>query len=180
MAFTNILKDGERAQRKMLITVAEWGGTWEDGEYTGDSTKELLGYRTEDSSIEFNADIATSTDIHGITYSDVNKTEPQQSFDPLYVMGGSKLAEYLTQAALKNDIAKYNNVFNVYIIAAFITDGGAGATKYYTVRHKNCSIIPTSIGGDAYTNMPIEVHFSNDIDEGSVDKLTKDFVFTKA
>jgi hypothetical protein len=158
------LTEGQRAQRKKLITVAEWG----------DNIREILGTRTEDSSIEFNADIETSTDIRGITYTDVNKTEPQQTFDPFYILGGSKLGAYLTDAALKNDIDKYNNVFNIYIITAFIGTEG----KYEAIKHTGCSIIPTSIGGDSYVNMPIEVHYSNNITTGTVDKLTDEFVFT--
>lgn len=165
------LETGQRAQRKTLITVAEW--------LTGTTTtiREILGTRVEDSSIEFNADIETTTDILGITYTDVNKTEPQQTFDPFYVIGGSQLAEYLTEAALKNDIDAYNNKFNIYVIAAFKSGGTNG---YYAVKHEGCSIIPTSIGGDSYTALPIEVHYSNDITEGSVDKLASDFVFTAA
>lgn len=163
------LAEGQRAQRKLLITVAEWG--------TGSApNREILGVRTEDSSIEFNPDIETVTDILGITYTDVNKTEPQQDFDPLYIIGGSKLSAYLVDAALANDINAYNNVFNVYIISAFI--GASGS--YFTVKHEGCSIIPTSIGGDSYTSMPIEVHFSNKITKGTVDKLTSDFTFTPA
>ena len=167
MSFTNTLATGERAQRKMLITVAGW----QEG---GSEVREILGARTEDSSIEFNADIATSTDILGITYTDVNKTEPQQTFDPFYLMGGSKLGQYLTDAALKNDIQKYNGKFNIYIITAFLEDSGS----YFAVKHEGCSIIPTSMGGDSYTSMPIEAHYSNKITEGSVNKLSDDFVFT--
>ena len=165
------LSTGERAQRKTLITVAEWG--------TGATpSREILGTRTEDSSIEFNADIETSTDILGITYTDVNKTEPQQDFDPFYLLGGSELGEYLLKAALENDIAAYNNVFNIYIITAVI-DGGSGTSHAYkAVKHTGCSIIPTSVGGDSYVNMPIEVHYSNNITVGTVDKLSDDFTFT--
>jgi hypothetical protein len=61
----------ERAQRKTLITVAEWTPSG-----TTEPVREILGARTEDASIEFNADVATSTDILGTTYTDVNKTEP--------------------------------------------------------------------------------------------------------
>lgn len=159
------LNAGQRAERKTLITVAEWG----------DNNREILGTRTEDSSIEFNADIETMTDIRGITYTDVNKTEPQQDFDPFFVLGGSKLAEYLSDAALNNDIAKYNGTFTIYVISAFIGDATKG---YSTVKHSGCSIIPTSLGGDSYVSMPIEVHYSNNITAGTVDKLSDDFVFT--
>ena len=163
------LSNGERAQRKALITVAEWG----EG---STPTREILGVRVEDSSIEFNADIETITDILGITYTDVNKTEPQQTLDPSYIIGGSKLSAYLAEAALENDISKYNNTFNVYIITAFIGTEGA----YQAVKHTGCSIIPTSMGGDSYVAMPLEVHYSNNITKGTVDKLADDFTFTPA
>lgn len=158
------LSSGQRAQRKLLITVAEWG-----------EKKQILGARTEDSSIELNPEITTVTDILGITYTDVEKTEPQQSFDPMYVLGGTELHEYLTNAVLANDIDKYNGVFNIYIIAGFMGSDGA----YTCAKHTGCSIIPNSIGGDSYVNMPVEVHFSNNIEMGTVDKLDNTFKFTK-
>lgn len=164
------LAKGQRAQRKTLITVAEWKPSGE-----AEAVREILGARTEDSSIEFNPDTETTTDILGITYSDVNKTEPQQDFDPYYLLGGSKLGAYLTEAALENNIDAYNGVFNIYIIAAFIGETG----KYKCIMHEGCTILPTSIGGDSYVSMPIEVHYSNKITTGTVDKLSDDFVFTK-
>ncbi len=166
MAFASTLSNGQRAQRKLLITVAEWG----------DNKREILGTRTEDSSIEFNPDIETMTDIRGITYTDVNKTEPQQTLDPFYILGGSQLSDYLSQAAIKNDIDAYNGTFTIYIIQAWLKDGNS----YYAVKHEGCSILPTSLGGDSYTAMPIEVHLSNNITEGAVDKLSDDFAFTPA
>lgn len=165
------LNNGQRAQRKLLITVAEWFTTVGT---TETSHREILGTRTEDSSIEFNIDAETITDIRGITYTDINKTEPQQDFDPFYILGGSDLSEYLTKAALKNNIDAYNGTFNIYIITAFIGQTGS----YYAVKHQGCSIYPTAIGGDSYVNLPIEVHYSNNITEGTVDVLTDNFVFT--
>lgn len=165
------LAQGQRAQRKTLITVAEWTPAGAKAE----PVREILGARTEDSSIEFNPDTETTTDILGITYSDVNKTEPQQDFDPYYLLGGSKLGAYLAEAALENNIDAYNGVFNIYIIAAFIGETG----KYKCIEHTGCTILPTSIGGDSYVSMPIEVHYSNNIVTGTVDKLSDDFVFTK-
>ena len=170
MALT--LNTGERAQRKTLITVAEWGTG-------GTQSREILGTRTEDSSIELNADIETSTDILGITYTDVNKTEPQQDFDPYYLLGGSALGEYMLKAVLENDIAAYNNVFTIYIITAVIDSGSGTTHAYKAVKHTGCSIIPTAVGGDSYVNMPIEVHYSNNIAVGTVDKLSDDFTFTE-
>lgn len=162
------LANGQRAQRKLLITVAEWNN---GGEL---KAREILGARTEDSSIEFNPDIQTSTDILGITYTDVEKTEPQQDFDPYYVLGGSKISAYLAKAALENNIDAYNGKFDIYIISAFIGETGS----YHCVKHSGCSIFPTSIGGDSYVSMPIELHLSNNITKGTVNKLSDDFEFT--
>lgn len=178
MAITSTLTDGQRAQRKLLVTAAAWG--------TPDSTtgerpnKQILGARTEESSIEFNADIQKSTDIRGITYTDVEKTEPQQTLDPHYIMGGNAFDSYLTEAVLKNDIDKYNGVFDVYIITVWLTDGTATTSdgKFYAVKHTGCSIFPTSIGGSNYTSMPLEIHLSNNITEGTVDEIGNDFTFT--
>lgn len=161
------IPDKTRVQRKTLITVAGWveGQT---------EVREVLGARTEDSSIEFNPDIETTTDILGITYTDVNKTEPQQDFDPYMLLKNSALGDYLSQAALNNEIDKYSNCFTVYIIAAFLGSEGS----YKCIKHEGCSIIPQSMGGDSYVSMPIEVHYSNQITQGTVNKLGDDFVFS--
>ena len=214
------LPDGTRAQRKELITVAEWEdengtlykvltakpGNWDtaytnyytrsgtspnytyetvtgstaptfaEGTYYKRLSREILGRRVEDSAIEFNSETTASRDILGENYTDVDGTKPQQSFDPFNIIGGSKLAPYLTQAGLSNKFSKYNNVFTIYIIAKFIGSEGA----YYAVMHEGCSIIPNSIGGDAWVKMPIEVYYSNRITEGTVNKLADDFEFTAA
>ncbi len=205
------LDKGKRAERKTLITVAEWfeytalttePSDWAttystyyekvDGVYVAvggaeaptfaankyysrTDNREVLGTRVEDSSIELNADIETMTDILGITYTDVNKTEPQQTLDPSNVIGGSKISAYLYDAVTHNRITDYNQAFNVYIISGFMGDATNG---YEAVRHDGCSIIPTSIGGSSYVQMPLEIHFSNNITSGTVNKLADDFTFT--
>lgn len=177
MAVTNFnLKNGQRAERKLLITVAEWS--------TGTGTavqREILGTRTPDSSIEYNADIATETDVRGITYTDVNKTEPSQTFDPYTVLGGSKLGPVLDDIRRRNAVTEYSQ-FTIYVITAY--KGTAG--QYECEKHTGCTIIPTALGGDSFVNMPIEVHLSNDCNGtgkpglGTVDKLTDDFTFSPA
>ena len=158
----------QRAPRKLLITVAEW---------TDGSTqkREVLGRRTEDSSIEYNADIETTTDILGINYTDVNRTQPQQDFDPYLILGGSDLAAKLNDIRKRNAIEELSQ-FTIYVITAFV--GTAGA--YEAEKHVNCTIAYNSIGGDTNVNMPISVYFSNDITVGTVDKLSDDFEFTPA
>ena len=167
MAVTQFnLGNGQRAERKLLITVAEWTES-------GSSVREILGRRTEDSSIDYNPDIETTTDILGINYTDMNRTQPQQDFDPFTILGGSKLGALLNDIRSRNALSELNQ-FTIYVITAFAGTDGA----YRAEKHENCTIAYNSIGGDSTVNFPISVYFSNDITNGTVDKLADDFVFT--
>ena len=209
------LRTGQRAERKTLITVAEWNeytltttepddwatnymdyftrtqtsnGYVYDAVPTGDSAptwaastyytqsqeREIMGTRTEDSSIEYNADIATSTDILGNNYSDVNKTQPEQSFDPFLVLGGSKLGAFLNDIRRRNALSELDQ-FTMYIITAFIGDTTNG---FEAEKQTNCMISYDSIGGDVNVNFPVTVHYSNKTTTGKVNKLSSDFTFT--
>ena len=171
----------QKVERKYLVTVAAWG----DKTGSIEEYREILGVRTDDSSIELNADTETLTDILGITYTDVNKTEPQQDLDPFQITGGSALGKYLSNALLTNDINAYNACFTVYIVAIYDNKDITSTTPQTNataIRHEHCTILPTAIGGDLSVNMPIEVHFSNDITKGKVTlsngKLEPTFTFT--
>lgn len=161
------LSANQRAERKLLITVAEWteGST---------QVREILGRRTEDSSIDYNADIETTTDILGINYTDINRTQPQQDFDPFLILGGSALAAKLNDIRRRNAISELNQ-FTMYVITAFIGDSTNG---YAAEKQTNCTIAYNSIGGDSNVNFPISVYYSNEITTGTVDKLSDDFTFT--
>ena len=169
------LRDGQRAERKTLVTVLEWTEPTFDGDTPGtEQVRALLGTRTEDSAIEYNPDIQQSTDILGNNYTDVNKTQPSQSFDPHLILGGDRLGAYLNDIRRRNALSELTG-FKAYIITAFIgneTDG------YECERHDDCQVTYDSIGGDANVNFPYTVHFSNKITTGSVDKIAPDFVFT--
>lgn len=162
----------QKVERKLLITVAEWDNTTMGGEA---KARAILGARVEDSSIEFNPSITTSTDILGTTYTDVDKTEPQQDMD-MPLISGSALSAYLSANQLINNINAYNNCFTIYIIAAYMD--GSTSSSYYAVKHEGCSVIPTNLGGSDWINMAVEIHYSNKITPGSVDKLADDFEFT--
>lgn len=164
------LATGQRAERKTLITVVEWGSG-------GSSNREIVGTRTEDSSIEYNSDIETTTDILGNNYTDLNKTQPEQSFDPSPVIGGDKLKAKLNDIRRRNALSELQ-AFTVYIITAFIDTGTSSAHAYEAEKHDDCTITYDSIGGDVNVNFPFTIHFSNKITTGTVDKLAADFVFT--
>lgn len=161
------LSPGQRAERKLLITVAEWM----EG---NQQTREILGTRTEDSSIDYNPDIETTTDILGINYTDMNRTQPQQDFDPFLILGGSALGAKLNDIRRRNALSELSQ-FTVYIITAFVGDATNG---YAAEKHTGCTIAYNSIGGDTNVNFPISVYYSNNITTGTVDKLANDFEFT--
>ena len=168
MATAFNLKDGQKAERKQLLTVVEW--TPDEGT---EAAREILGIRTEESSIEYNPDIKQSKDILGYNYADVESTQPQQDFDPFYILGGSKLGMYLNSKRRRNALSELSS-FTVYIITAFAGKTGA----YEAEMHENCTIMYNSIGGDTSVNMPISVYYSNQLTPGTVDKLSPDFEFT--
>ena len=208
------LKPGQRAERKSLITVAEWqdangrfyvpqteqpadwttnytayytedsgsytpvtgatAPTWAANTYYTRVEREFLGTRTEDSSVEFNPDIETTTDIRGNNYTDMNKTQPQQSFDPYLVLGGSRLGPVLHDIMFRNAVSELNQ-FTMYLVASYIGDSESG---YACQKQDDCTITYDSLGGDANVNFPITVYFSNKSTNGTVDKLEDGFEFT--
>lgn len=161
------LATGQRADRKLLLTVVEWT------EGTNTTKRQILGHRIESSQVDYNHDISTLTDILGENYTDVNKSQPQQSFEPYTITGGDALAEFLNDKRRRNALSELN-VFTVYLITAFKKDDG----EYEAEKHTDCTIVYNSIGGDTKTNMPITVYFSNKLTTGTVNKLTDDFIFT--
>ena len=161
------LRTGQRAERKLLITVAEW----QEGTTP---VREFLGTRTEDSSIEYNSEIETTTDILGNNYTDMQRTQPEQTFDASPVIGGDKLKALLNDIRRRNALSELQQ-FTIYIITAFVGDATNG---YAAEKHDDCTITYDSIGGDVNVNFPYTVHFSNKITTGTVDKLADDFVFT--
>lgn len=148
--------------------------TWAASTYYTRVSRTIMGKRTPDSSIEYNVDSETSTDILGFNYTDVNKTQPQQSFDPHLILGGDKFSEKLNDIRRRNALSELQQ-FTLYIITAFIGDSTTG---YDTERHSGCTILYDSIGGEDNVNFPLTAYFSNNITLGKVDKLADDFTFT--
>ena len=149
--------EGVKATRKLLKTYVNVG--------TGE-TKDwfLVGSGVEDSSIELNPNTETLTDILGVTTTDVTKWEPEQTFEPFTVKGGSKLAFKLHEIWVdkKPELLSQFEVLVVYSYVGEETDG------YDAELQKNCTINITSIGGSAYVDMPIAISYSNDSERGTV------------
>lgn len=148
--------------------------TWAASTYYTRVNRTIMGKRTPNSSIEFNLDMETSTDILGINYTDVNKTQPSQSFDPHLILGGDKFSEKMNDIRKRNAISELSQ-FTAYIITLFVGDTTNG---YEAERHTGCTVSYDSIGGEDNVNFPITVNYSNNLTNGTVDKSGDDFTFT--
>ena len=156
------LKDGQKAERKLLVTAVNVGDSITNG--SGTPEWQIIGVGVEDSSIEYNPDAETITDILGITETTVNKLETSQTLEPMTVRGGSKLAVKLYNQIKYNRVSEFS-MYEVMQIHAYVGTDGA----YEAEVHKNCTITPQSLGGDAYVDMPIDINYSNDKVHGTVD-----------
>lgn len=170
-----LLKDNEKAQRKLLVTAVNVGDSITSS--TGTPKWQIIGVGVEDSSVEYNPDTETVTDILGITETTVNKFETSQSLDPMTVRGGSELAIKLYNQVKYQRLSEFS-MYDVMIIHAYV--GAEGA--YEAEVHKNCTLTPQSVGGDSYVDMPIDINYSNDKIHGTVDnyKYGTEITFTKA
>lgn len=159
---------GVKAARKLLMTFVDVG-TSASPEW------ELVGRGVEESAIELNPNTETVTDILGITDTSVTKWEPNQSFEPNTVKGGSKL-NFKLHELWQNKTPELLSQFDVMIVYAYI---GESKTFEAEVQH-NCTINITSIGGSAYVDMPIEISFSNDVTKGTATITNGTPTFTEA
>ena len=167
------LLDGQKAERKLLVTAVNVG------EKLGSGTPEwqIIGVGVEDSSIEYNPDTTTSTDILGITTTNINKLETSQTLEPMTVIGGSKLALKLYNQVKYGRLSELA-MYEVMQIHAYVGTEGA----YEAEGHRNCTLTPQSVGGSANVDMPINISYSNDKVHGTVDnyKYGEEVTFTEA
>ena len=172
------LADNEKAQRKLLVTAVNVGASV--ASQVGSPEWQVVGVGVEDSAIEFNPDTETITDILGITETTVNKLETSQNLEPMTIRGGSKLAVKLYNQIKYSKLSEFP-LYEVVVISAFARVGeGTTASPYaYEAEvHKNCTLTPQSIGGSSYVDMPININFSNDKIQGTVNAYTKSDTIT--
>ena len=169
------LQDGQKAERKLLVTAVNVGDSIT--ETSGSPKWQIVGVGVEDSSIEFNPDTETVTDILGITETTVNKLETSQTLDPMTVRGGSDLAIKLYNQIKYQRLSELS-MYEVMQIHAYVGTEG----NYEAEVHKNCTLTPQSIGGSSYIDMPIDINYSNDKVHGTVNayKYGETISFTKA
>lgn len=160
MAAANInLKAGQKAERKLemlFVNVADAGATSPEWE--------LEGRGVEDASIEFNHDVEQTTDILGITDTEVSPAKPAITMDPNNLRGGQKLNAKLLDIERRNATAEFG-MFDVLNVHCYL---GTANGPFTAELHKNCTVVPTSLGGSSYVGMPLDVRLSNDKELGTV------------
>ena len=130
-----------------------------------DEDWELLGYKVQDASVEFNWDEEKVTDITGKTYKTIKKSEPEMTLDGYIINKNSTFLLELSKKAIRNAYTEFadNTILTVYF---WLTKG----ETYLAKKENKCSIVPSSIGGEGNVRITPVITFSNDAVFGSVAK----------
>jgi uncharacterized protein YjdB len=136
----------------------------------------VIGYKITSSTLEFNPDVETGTDINGRNFGSVNKFEPSQTFEPHRLTAGElgSLGEKLIHYFRYRQLEKFSQ-FKCILIYGFLGPEGG---PYPADLYDTCTITPSSLGGEMWTEMPFDVTFGGDVQHGSVDKLIDEVTFT--
>ena len=144
------LANGLKADRKLEMIFVNMG--------TGETEEwELLGRGVEDASVAFNHDTNQTTDILGITDTEVSPAKPELDLDPCTIRGGQKLSAKLLDIERRNAIAELGQ-FTILHVHCFL----GTASAFTAEKHTNCTIVPQSLGGSTYVGMPMNVYLSNE------------------
>ena len=162
------VNDGLRVDRKLEIHLVNVG--------TSDAPDwEVLGRGVEDAAMAFNHDVSQVVDILGISDVDVSGAKPQLDLDPYNIRGGQKLSAKLLDIERRNAVAELS-AFEILNVHAFLGQTGSFLAEV----HKNCTIVPVSLGGSSYVGMPLNVHLSNDKTLGTASQTEGAWAFAKA
>lgn len=136
----------------------------------------VVGYKITSSTLEFNPDVETGTDINGRNFGSVNKFEPSQTFEPHRLTAGElgALGEKLVHYFRHKEMEKFSQ-FKCILIYGFL---GVAGGPYPADLYDTCTITPSSLGGEMWTEMPFDVTFGGEVQHGSTDKLIDEVNFT--
>lgn len=154
---TIMLAAGQKAERRLEMHFVNVGT-----EAAKDF--EILGRGVEDASTEFGHDASQVTDIIGITDVELSPAKPVLELDPNTIRGGQKLNAKLLDIERRNATSELG-LFEVLNVHCYL---GNTAGPFPAELHKNCSIVPQSLGGSSYVGMPMSVYLSNDKTLGTV------------
>ena len=160
MAIEKINLEKGKAKRSML---AMWVDVQRGVEAANGAVWEPLGIGTEDASITYDYDEATTTDIWDITETQVNKVNQSISFDPYYVKAGDTLQAILIDMLNREAWGELSS-FKVLVARYYLgTDG-----NYQAMTYDACTIKVQSEGGSSYVSMPIDISIGGHKTMGTV------------
>lgn len=99
------------------------------------------GVESSDLGMEWNTE--TKTDIFGKVYTSAKKPEKTQDFDSWPMKTDEAILHIWKMAVWEEDVAKVTNQ-DMLIVHKYAKKNG----KFLAKRYENCTVIPTSIGGD--------------------------------
>ena len=114
-----------------------------------------VGKRVEDSSAEYDWGEESKTDIFGKTYTTFKDPVMTQSFDPCELDAGDVAQVKIWNQSIKDhdtSAMANNDMLLVHLYAA----------ENFAERYSSCAVKPSSIGGSATVDMPIDVTFGGD------------------
>lgn len=155
--FVDTFKASEEATDVKRKFLSHWVET-DGGDY------ELLGYKVEDASVEFNWNEEKVTDITGVTYSTITKSEPEMSLEGYIIKTDSKFIDKLSKMAIRNAYNEFGT-FTVVTVYGWLTK--TDDTTYLAKKETNCTIKPDSIGGQDYARITPTISFSNEATFGT-------------
>lgn len=126
---------------------------------TENNKYEILGYKVEDASVEFNWNEEKVTDITGVTYSSITKSEPEMSLEGYIIREGSAFIDKLAKLAIRNAYNEFSG-FTIVTVYGWLTKT-SGGTEYLAKKETGCTIKPDSIGGQDYARITPTISFSN-------------------
>lgn len=138
-----------------------------------------IGRRVEESNMELDWSVESSTDILGDTRTKGKKSVRTQTFDPWNLDGGDAAQKKIWNLAIKdNDVNRLMN--QEMLIAHFYAGGTAEGSGNFAERYAACSVLPTNLGGEGggSVGMAIEVTYGGERTLGTVSKGADGVTFT--
>jgi hypothetical protein len=128
----------------------------------------VIGEWTEDASVTLNPDIATFANILGDTKVTLNRFE-QSAAIPQTLYVGDALGAKIVDDFRYGRLSKFTN-YAVMIVWTFLDHTNGYHADIYT----ESSLIPDSIGGSSYVDVPITVNLAGKVLHGTVDDWASD------
>lgn len=159
--FTIATEAGKTIARKMMVAYlnvnTETSPKWAP-----------IGKRVEDSSVEFDWGLESTTDIFDTTWTTAKTPSMTQTFDPCELDAGDEAQALIWETAVvEQDVAALTNM-DVLIVHLYAQR--SSSQTYFGERYNSCAVLPSSLGGAGGSPlaMPIDITFGGKRSIGDV------------